>query len=290
SIADRELSRNHSTVECDYSHHRRHSAAGSSSRDGGRGGGEDGNGTGNRHGKALCSTGGRSDGGGGGEGGGGGGTAEYFLCDVGSTNGTYVQLVGPYANSRRLELSDHILIGRTGFSINRFDWGVWEDKGTRKTMEDKSVIIQDMGVEPLAALGLGPQTFLAVYDGHGGYETSAFLWQRLHVAIAEVLEESTPLIARALQEDRAAERAEVFGSGGGGEAMRCADMDSGNESCRSLRGWTSPPVFSSSSGGSGMPPLPPPPSSSVAARSALSGTATGIGSSGSGSSGGGGGG
>lgn len=41
-----------------------------------------------------------------------------------------------------MELSDHILIGRTGFSINRFDWGVWEDRGARRTMEDKSVVIQ----------------------------------------------------------------------------------------------------------------------------------------------------
>ncbi|CAN0524486.1 unnamed protein product, partial [Scytosiphon promiscuus] len=93
-------------------------------------------------------------------------------------------LVGPYASSRRLELSDHILIGRTGFSINRFDWGVWEDRGARRTMEDKSVVIQpesprcpqppsslvfqDMGGESLTSLGLGPQTFVAVYDGHGG--------------------------------------------------------------------------------------------------------------------------
>lgn len=52
------------------------------------------------------------------------------------------QLVGPYASSRRLELSDHILIGRTGFSINRFDWGVWEDRGARRTMEDKWIVTQ----------------------------------------------------------------------------------------------------------------------------------------------------
>lgn len=45
-------------------------------------------------GEALSSTGGGSDGGGGG-GEGGGGTAEYFLCDVGSTNGTYVQVRRP---------------------------------------------------------------------------------------------------------------------------------------------------------------------------------------------------
>ncbi|CAN0372728.1 unnamed protein product, partial [Discosporangium mesarthrocarpum] len=71
--------------------------------------------------------------------------ARFYLCDVGSTNGTYMQasrLVGPYASSRRLNLSDHILVGRTGFSINRFDWGVWEDRGMRRTMEDKSIVVQ----------------------------------------------------------------------------------------------------------------------------------------------------
>lgn len=52
--------------------------------------------------------------------------------------------MGPYASSRRLELSDRILIGRTGFSINRFDWGAWEDRGSRRAMEDKSVVIQVM--------------------------------------------------------------------------------------------------------------------------------------------------
>ncbi|CAN0075951.1 unnamed protein product, partial [Hapterophycus canaliculatus] len=202
------------------------------------------------------------------------GRSEYYLCDVGSTNGTYIQLVGPYASSRRLELSDHILIGRTGFSINRFDWGVWEDRGARRTMEDKSVVIQDMGVESLASLGLGPQTFLAVYDGHGGAEASAFLWQRLHVAIAEALEDACPRISAALQQDRVAERLAVFGSGGGGEALRCDDRSETGSSSKSRGSGRVPGVFSSNSGGGSalMPPLPPPPG--AASRPALAVTVT----------------
>ena len=115
SIADRELSRNHSTVECDYTHHhhRRRLSASGSPKDGGREGGRGGSGSSSGHGndnemdgttgrrvssdlgvagEALSSTGGGSDGGGDG---GGEGAAEYFLCDVGSTNGTYVQVRRP---------------------------------------------------------------------------------------------------------------------------------------------------------------------------------------------------
>ncbi|CAM9858483.1 unnamed protein product, partial [Scytosiphon promiscuus] len=284
SIADRELSRNHSTIECDDTRSRDTSRSSlSASRSGGRElssvGGSDGGAAGRESDaneqsdgelsrdnstESLGSAAGR-------------GRPEYYLCDVGSTNGTYIQLVGPYASSRRLELSDHILIGRTGFSINRFDWGVWEDRGARRTMEDKSVVIQDMGVESLTSLGLGPQTFLAVYDGHGGAEASAFLWQRLHVAIAEALEDATPRISSALQQDRVAERLAVFGSGGGGEAMRCDDRDE-TESGKLRGGGRSPGVFSSNSGGGSalMPPLarpPPPPPPAVAARPALAVTA-----------------
>lgn len=124
-------------------------------------------------------------------------------------------------------------------------------------------------MESLTALGLGPQTFLAVYDGHGGPEASAFLWQRLHVAIADLLEESTARVSAALQQDRTAERdAEreaVFGSGGGGEAMRCADRDNdgGNKASSSGMGWMpSPPaagIFSGGCRGLEMPsPMLPP--------------------------------
>ncbi|CAM9306207.1 unnamed protein product, partial [Ectocarpus sp. 12 AP-2014] len=113
-----------------------------------------------------------------------------------------------------------------------------------------------MGVESLTSLGLGPQTFLAVYDGHGGGEASTFLWQRLHVAIAEALEDSTSRIEEALQQDRAAERLATFGSsGGGGQATRCDDWD-GDATTPAGGGWTPSAVFSSSNGG----PTPPNPS------------------------------
>ncbi len=135
-------------------------------------------------------------------------TGGFYLTDVGSTNGSYMRLVGPYASSLRLELSDHILIGRTGFSINRYEWGVWEDRGVRRTMEDKSVIIQDMGIKELNAVGLSPQTYMAVYDGHGGVEAADYLWQHLHVNVADALGHAAPRIvtaARKVKEGRGAD-------------------------------------------------------------------------------------
>lgn len=44
---------------------------------------------------------------------------QFFVSDLGSTNGTYVQLAGPYAGAYPLNINDHILVGRTGFSVNR---------------------------------------------------------------------------------------------------------------------------------------------------------------------------
>ncbi len=135
----------------------------------------------------------------------------FYLTDVGSTNGSYMRLVGPYASSLRLELSDHILIGRTGFSINRYDWGVWEDCGVRRTMEDKSVIIQHMGIKELNTVGLSPQTYMAVYDGHGGVEAADYLWQHLHVNVADALGHAAPRIvaaARKVKEGRGADGGE----------------------------------------------------------------------------------
>lgn len=39
--------------------------------------------------------------------------------------------VGPYVPRRRLGLGDHLLVGRTGFSVNRFDYGISERMGAR---------------------------------------------------------------------------------------------------------------------------------------------------------------
>jgi len=97
------------------------------------------------------------------------------------------QLVGPYAGAYPLNLNDHVLVGRTGFSVNRWDCGVSEEMGMRRTMEDKSLMVQDVCVPELQGLpSLCPQTWMAVFDGHGGDDASAFLAKRLHLEVRVV--------------------------------------------------------------------------------------------------------
>jgi len=121
----------------------------------------------------------------------------YYLSDCGSTNGTYMLLTGPYGGRFRLSLNDHILVGRTGFSINRYDYGISEEIGFRQTMEDSCVIVQHLGVAPLCVAPLCPQSFFGVFDGHGGAEAARHLAGCLHVNVAEALKDAAPAILKA---------------------------------------------------------------------------------------------
>uniref|UniRef100_A0A7S0XEJ1 Protein-serine/threonine phosphatase n=1 Tax=Chromulina nebulosa TaxID=96789 RepID=A0A7S0XEJ1_9STRA len=112
---------------------------------------------------------------------------KYLVCDVGSTNGTYMQLVGPYAGPFKLSLTDHILVGRTGFSVNRYDYGLSEEIGFRPTMEDACTIVQHLNISSLNVPSLSPQSFFGVFDGHGGNQASHYLSQNLHINIADGL-------------------------------------------------------------------------------------------------------
>lgn len=115
----------------------------------------------------------------------------YVVNDMGSTNGTYVQLVGPYGGRYKLNLNDHILVGRTGFSINRFDYGLSEEMGYRQSMEDACTIVQHLNIGPLNVPDLSPQSFFGVFDGHGGDQASQYLAQHLHVNVAHrILDEA----------------------------------------------------------------------------------------------------
>lgn len=107
-------------------------------------------------------------------------THKFYLIDLNSTNGTFMKLVGPYSEPYRLEIGDDLLISQTCVTVNRFDFGVHANMGARKAMEDAHTIIQDLNIESLSCLGLHPQSYFAVYDGHGGAEASSFLGDTLH--------------------------------------------------------------------------------------------------------------
>lgn len=118
----------------------------------------------------------------------------FVLVDLESTNGSYMRLVGPYSQRGMgsLAICDEFIVGRTGFSVNRFDYGISEAIGARPTMEDRTVVIQSLmfappferkyinNVEPKEHITeLAMTTFAAVFDGHGGDECSNYLVDNL---------------------------------------------------------------------------------------------------------------
>ncbi|KAJ0397874.1 hypothetical protein P43SY_005965 [Pythium insidiosum] len=104
----------------------------------------------------------------------------FYLIDLGSTNGTFMKLVGPYQDPYRLETNDDLLIAQTCMTVNRFDYGAHANMGARKQMEDHHTILQDLDISCLNQQRLQPQSFVGVFDGHGGMEASSFVCERLH--------------------------------------------------------------------------------------------------------------
>uniref|UniRef100_A0A7S1FNH8 PPM-type phosphatase domain-containing protein n=1 Tax=Corethron hystrix TaxID=216773 RepID=A0A7S1FNH8_9STRA len=118
------------------------------------------------------------------------GVGSFVLADLESTNGTYMRLVGPYRERGfgGLSLDDEFIVGRTGFSVNRFDYGISEAIGARPTMEDRVLVLQTLignnggkwGGEPKEDLHeLAMTAFAAVFDGHGGDECSNYMVEAL---------------------------------------------------------------------------------------------------------------
>eukprot|EP00543_Licmophora_paradoxa_P006353 CAMPEP_0202450986 /NCGR_PEP_ID=MMETSP1360-20130828/9514_1 /ASSEMBLY_ACC=CAM_ASM_000848 /TAXON_ID=515479 /ORGANISM="Licmophora paradoxa, Strain CCMP2313" /LENGTH=656 /DNA_ID=CAMNT_0049069447 /DNA_START=93 /DNA_END=2063 /DNA_ORIENTATION=+ len=112
----------------------------------------------------------------------------FILTDLQSTNGSYMRLIGPYSQNGvgALAIGDEFIVGRTGFSVNRFDFGISEAIGARPTMEDRTLVLQSLVYdikdgsqflnEPKDQLEeLSMISFAAVFDGHGGNECSNYL-------------------------------------------------------------------------------------------------------------------
>lgn len=114
---------------------------------------------------------------------------KYFVVDTGSSNGTYIALVGPYSMRYKLRLNDDFLVGRTGFSVNRFYIGVFEEIGVRPTMEDDTAIFQYLRIPGYTSPSVAPLSYFAVYDGHGGPDASRYLAQYLHLNVVDGLKD-----------------------------------------------------------------------------------------------------
>jgi len=138
----------------------------------------------------------------------------FVLADLESTNGSYMRLVGPYSlrGMGALSLGDEFIVGRTGFSVNRFDYGISEAIGARPTMEDRSIVIQSLIYEPPQNYynfesketlnELAMTTFAAVFDGHGGDECSNFLVDALPKSIRNQMFAERDALRNAIESSR----------------------------------------------------------------------------------------
>lgn len=96
-----------------------------------------------------------------------------------------MRLCGPYDLPFRLESGDDLLISQTCLTVTHSDYGVHENTGARKYMEDTHTVIQDLHIECLTELGWHPQSYFGVFDGHGGDQASSFMKEQLHVTIVD---------------------------------------------------------------------------------------------------------
>lgn len=151
-------------------------------------------------------------------------TGSFILVDLESTNGSYMRLVGPYSQRGMgaLSICDEFIVGRTGFSVNRFDFGISEAIGARPTMEDRTIVIQSLMFSPpfdrkyinnseskdhLTELAM--TSFAAVFDGHGGDECSNYLVEALPRNIRQHMLAERELLRKAIESSRNAAKGGV---------------------------------------------------------------------------------
>eukprot|EP00591_Stephanopyxis_turris_P003660 CAMPEP_0195525170 /NCGR_PEP_ID=MMETSP0794_2-20130614/25459_1 /TAXON_ID=515487 /ORGANISM="Stephanopyxis turris, Strain CCMP 815" /LENGTH=648 /DNA_ID=CAMNT_0040655563 /DNA_START=720 /DNA_END=2666 /DNA_ORIENTATION=- len=140
------------------------------------------------------------------------GAGTFILTDLMSTNGSFMRLVGPYGRVGigALAIGDEFIVGRTGFSVNRFDYGISEAIGARPTMEDRTVVLQSLlynegkynGEAKDDLTELAMTTFAAVFDGHGGGECSAFLVDTLPRYIRNQMYADKDALKKAIENSR----------------------------------------------------------------------------------------
>jgi len=148
------------------------------------------------------------------------GPGVFILVDLESTNGSYMRLIGPYGfkGMGALTIGDEFIVGRTGFSLNRFDYGISEAIGARPTMEDRTTVIQNLMYEPRHGYyknepkdqlqELAMTSFAAVFDGHGGDECSNYLVDALPHHIRQAMYADREQLRAAIEASRTSARGE----------------------------------------------------------------------------------
>jgi len=156
----------------------------------------------------------------------------FVLVDLESTNGSYMRIVGPYGykGMGSLSIGDEFIVGRTGFSLNRFDYGISEAIGARPTMEDRTIVVQSLLYEPRHGYyknepketleELAMTTFAAVFDGHGGDECSNYLVDVLPHQIRQAMYAERESLTAAIESSRSMARPEQATEDAASELMR----------------------------------------------------------------------
>lgn len=154
-----------------------------------------------------------------------------LLFSLISQNGSYMRLIGPYGikGMGAVSVGDEFIVGRTGFSVNRFDYGISEAIGARPTMEDRTTVIQSLMYEPRHGYyknepkdqlqELAMTSFAAVFDGHGGDECSNYLVDALPHHIRQAMYAEREALRAAIENSRTSARAEQ-GEDAASELMR----------------------------------------------------------------------
>jgi len=131
-----------------------------------------------------------------------------------------MRLVGPYGfkGMGSLTIGDEFIVGRTGFSVNRFDYGISEAIGARPTMEDRTIVIQSLIYEPRHGYyknepkneleELAMTTYAGVFDGHGGDECSNYLVDALPHNVRQGMYNERQALRAAIDNSRTSSRAE----------------------------------------------------------------------------------
>ena len=101
--------------------------------------------------------------------------SEYYIIDNKSTNGSYIHITSK-KRGYPLYIGDNLVIDNISMTVNRFNHGIFHDIGYRNTFEDTYKIIQDLNINS----EYKPQSYYAVFDGHGGEEVSKYLEKVLH--------------------------------------------------------------------------------------------------------------
>lgn len=129
-----------------------------------------------------------------------------------------MRLVGPYGvkGMGALGIGDEFIVGRTGFSVNRFDYGISEAIGARPTMEDRTLVLQSLMLDPSHGYyknepkdqlqELAMTSFAAVFDGHGGDECSTYLVDAIPHHLRNAMLAEKDALRNAVEQSRTQQR------------------------------------------------------------------------------------